>query len=234
VNGILGGAVTADYILTRSKRRTIALYVRDDATIEVRAPLKTPKQDIDKFVRSKADWIAGKVALKREQAAARAEFALAYGASVAYRGREYPIEAKPGSRCGFDDTRFYVPPGLSPEQLQSAVAQVYRMLAKRDLSAKALDFAKRMGVMPSAVKINGAATRWGSCSAKKSLNFSWRLMMAEDAVIDYVVVHELAHITEMNHSDRFWAVVERVLPDCRERRMKLKALQRKLRLEDWT
>ncbi|MEA4927037.1 MAG: SprT family zinc-dependent metalloprotease [Syntrophomonadaceae bacterium] len=222
-----------DYTLTRSKRKTVALYVRDDASIEVRAPLKMPKRDINKFVESKSDWIDKEVALKKEQNAARDDFELDYGSFAAYRGKDYPIEAKPGNRCGFDDMQFYVPPDLSPEQIKPAVKQVYRMLAKRDLSGKVQNFAKQMGVMPTAVKINGATTRWGSCSNRKSLNFSWRLMMAEDDVIDYVVVHELAHITEMSHSKRFWAIVERVLPDYRERKAKLKELQQRLKLEDW-
>jgi predicted metal-dependent hydrolase len=126
-----------------------------------------------------------------------------------------------------------MPPGLPPEEIKAACVQVYRLLAKRDLTAKALEFAKKMGVMPSAVKINGATTRRGSCSAQKSLNFSWRLIMADDDVIDYVIVHELAHITEMNHSARFWALVEGVLPDYQSRRVKLKALQRRLSTEDW-
>lgn len=118
-------------------------------------------------------------------------------------------------------------------QIKSACVQIYRMLAKRDLTEKTLDFAKQMSVMPTAVKINNAKTRWGSCSSKKSLNFSWRLIMADDDVIDYVVVHELAHITEMNHSARFWSIVEGVLPDYRKRKTKLKELQRRLNGEDW-
>jgi predicted metal-dependent hydrolase len=67
----------------------------------------------------------------------------------------------------------------------------------------------------------------------KSLNFSWRLVMADDAAIDYVVVHELAHITEMNHSPEFWAIVAGVLPDYKERRRRLKLLQLRLNSEDW-
>jgi len=94
-------------------------------------------------------------------------------------------------------------------------------------------YAGLMSASPTAVKINGAKTRWGSCSAKKSLNFSWRLVMADDSVIDYVVVHELAHITEMNHSARFWAIVAGVLPDYKERQKQLKALQKRLNAEDW-
>ena len=90
-----------------------------------------------------------------------------------------------------------------------------------------------MSVTPSAVRINGAKTRWGSCSGKKSINFSWRLIMASDDVIDYVVVHELAHLLELNHSARFWAVVEKILPDCRERRKQLRELQKRLATEDW-
>ena len=88
-------------------------------------------------------------------------------------------------------------------------------------------------VSPAAVKINEAKGRWGSCSSKKSLNFSWRLMMAGESVIDYVVVHELAHLKEMNHSPRFWAEVGRVLPDYPGRRAKLKELQKLLSVEDW-
>jgi predicted metal-dependent hydrolase len=222
-----------EYNLIRTKRKTLALYVRADAAVEVRAPLNMAKRDIEKFVASKEGWIARQVALQREQNACRADFALDYGSPLAYRGRDYPIEAKAGNRCGFDGSRFYLPPDLPPERIKPAMEQVYRMLARRDLTAKVLDFAKPMGMTPTAVKINGAASRWGSCSMKKSLNFSWRLMMAEDAVIDYVVVHELAHIAEMNHSPRFWAIVERVLPDYRQRKAKLQELQRKLRQENW-
>ena len=90
-----------------------------------------------------------------------------------------------------------------------------------------------MNVTPIAVKVNSAKTRWGSCSGRNSINFSWRLIMADDDVIDYVIVHELAHIKEHNHSDRFWAVVASVLPDYKMRQAKLKILQKKLASEDW-
>ena len=221
-----------DYALTRSNRKTIAIYIREGA-VEVRAPLKMPKRDIDRFVASKEKWIVEKLAVTTERLAQCASFALAYGDSVTYRGKPYPIVAKDGNRVGFDEKGFYMPPGLPPEEIKAACVQIYRLLTKRDLTAKGLEFAKRMGVMPSAVKINGATTRWGSCSARKSLNFSWRLIMADDDVIDYVVVHELAHITEMNHSARFWALLEGVLPDYQDRRAKLKVLQRRLSTEDW-
>ena len=221
-----------DYTLTRSKRKTVALYVREGG-VEVRAPLQTPKAEIDRFVASKEKWISEKLSKSKERMDLRRSFSLAYGDYVTYRGKQYPIEARDGGHIGFDDLRFYMPPDLTPEQIKSACVRIYRMLAKRDLTIKTLDFAKRMSVMPSAVKINGATTRWGSCSAKKSLNFSWHLLMADDDVIDYVVVHELAHITEMNHSDQFWAIVSSIIPDYKERKTKLAQLQSRLGGEDW-
>ena len=221
-----------EYTLTRSKRKTVALYIRK-AGVEVRAPLKMPKRDIDKFVASKENWIKNKLTQVCERQEQRENFTLDYGSTVLYRGKQYPIAAKAGNRVGFDDTAFYMPPELTSEKIKAACVQVYRMLAKRDLTERTLDFAKRMGVTPTAVKINGAKTRWGSCSGKKNINFSWRLIMADDFVIDYVVVHELAHLTEMNHSAKFWAIVEGILPDYKVRQKRLKELQKKLNAEDW-
>jgi predicted metal-dependent hydrolase len=221
-----------DYTLTRSNRKTIGLYVRN-GSVEVRAPLKVPKADIESFVRSKQEWIEKTLARSAANAEKREAFALDYGGTVTYLGRERPIAARPGDRVGFDGSAFYMPPDLAPGQIKGACVQIYRMLAKRDLTAKTLAFAERMGVMPLSVKINGAKTRWGSCSAKRSINFSWRLIMADDDVVDYVVVHELAHITQMNHSPRFWTLVAAVLPDYEERQERLKELQARLNAEDW-
>ena len=222
-----------DYVLIRSKRKTIGIYIRN-GKVEVRAPIKAPKRDIAHFVASKKKWITDKLAQSKEQRAQREKFSLDYGGFVTYRGKEYPIVSKSGNRLGFDDVHFYMPPNLPPEQIKAACIQIYRLLAKRDLTAKALHYAKQMSVAPSAVKINGAKTRWGSCSSRKSLNFSWRLIMAGDDVIDYVVVHELAHLKEMNHSARFWANVAGVLPDYQERKAQLRVLQKRLSTEDWS
>ena len=79
-----------------------------------------------------------------------------------------------------------------------------------------------MGVRPTGIRITAARTRFGSCSAKNRLCFSWRLMDYPDAVIDYVVVHELAHIVHKNHGPRFWELVERYMPDYKRRRAMLR------------
>ncbi|MDR2558176.1 MAG: M48 family metallopeptidase, partial [Oscillospiraceae bacterium] len=164
----------------------------------------------------------------KTQSQRKDSFALNYGDTVLYCGRQYRIAPSMSGKIGVSSDCFFIPAGLLPECIKSACIQIYRILAKSDLTLKVNNYSAQMGVTAASVKINGANTRWGSCSAKKSLNFSWRLIMADNDVIDYVVVHELAHIIEMNHSPRFWAVVERVLPDYREQQAKLKELQKKL------
>ena len=171
-----------DYVLNRSDRKTVAIYVRN-GKVEVRAPLKYPQADIDRFVASKEKWVMDKLRLYSERA---------------------------------------------PLVFEKETVEAYRKAARAHITARVAFFAKLMGVTPLSISINSARTRWGSCSAKKRLNFSWRLMLGDDDVIDYVVVHELAHIVEMNHSVRFWAVVESVLPDYKVRRKRLKELAKRL------
>jgi predicted metal-dependent hydrolase len=220
-----------EYKLTRQKRKTIALYIRDGG-LEVRAPLKMSGTEIDRFVEQKRGWAETKLAQIAEKNEQKAEFEINYGSRVPYRGREWIVGGVPGRKVFFDNA-FCVPVHLTPDQIKYACVQIYRLLARRDLTEKVQEYAAKMEVEPASIKINGAKTRWGSCSAKKSLNFSWRLMMADDEVIDYVVVHELAHIKEMNHSPRFWSVVAGVLPDYKQRQAKLKELQKRLNVQDW-
>ena len=99
-----------------------------------------------------------------------------------------------------------------------------KRLAKELLLKKCRYFAERMGVSYGTVTVREQKTRWGSCSTKGNLNFNWKLVLMPQALLDYVVVHELAHRKEMNHSARFWAIVEQELPDYQKRRNELKKL----------
>lgn len=108
-------------------------------------------------------------------------------------------------------------PEITPEQLAA-----WREQAAAYIPGRVAHYGALMGLCPTAVKITAARTRWGSCSAKGSLNFSCRLMGQSPAAIDYVVVHELCHLRHMNHSAAFWRLVASVLPDHKERAALLK------------
>ena len=221
------------YTLVRSRRKTVAIYITKDATVEVRAPLKMTKADIKKFIASKEKWVEQSLERREQINAEKSGFTLDYEDMAMLCGKTYPIRARDGTRAEFDGKCFYMPPNLAPGEIKNAVVQIYKAAAKRIIKDKVSEYAKRMNVSPAAVKITSAKTRWGSCSGRNSINFSWRLIMAGEDVIDYVVVHELAHIREHNHSPRFWAAVESVLPDYKDRRNKLKLLQKQLAVQDW-
>lgn len=114
-------------------------------------------------------------------------------------------------------------PALTAEQ-----TELLRHRAKELLPKRVEHFAGIMGVAPAGITVTAAKTRWGSCSAKDKLSFSYRLMLLPDEQVDYIVVHELAHIREKNHSPRFYAVVERYMPDYKERQARLRELQASL------
>ncbi|MDR0469916.1 MAG: M48 family metallopeptidase [Peptococcaceae bacterium] len=221
------------YTITRSKRKTLAIHITKDATVEVRAPLRMPEQEIHKFLSKKEKWIDEHIDRREKQNEEKSTFNLSYGDTVLLCGQLYPIRSVTGNRVGFDGESVWMPGGLTHEEIKGAVIQVYKAVAKKMLMAKAGEFAARMGVKPAAVKVTSAKTRWGSCSGKNNINFSWRLIMAEADVIDYVVIHELAHIRELNHSPRFWEHVEEALPDYQDRRKKLRKLQESLSTQDW-
>ena len=112
---------------------------------------------------------------------------------------------------------------ITDEERQEGILQ-----AKKIFPERTAYFAERMGVTYNRITIREQKTRWGSCSSVGNLNFNWKLVLMPSELLDYVVVHELAHRKEMNHSPRFWAVVEKELPDYRERREKLKKMGKQL------
>lgn len=109
----------------------------------------------------------------------------------------------------------------TPEQ-RSALEKRYREAAKEYFPQRAAYYAYLLGVSYDRIRIAGQKTRWGSCSSNKTLSFNWKLMLAPPKVLDYVVVHEICHLREMNHSPRFWALVESLMPDYKQQRKWLK------------
>lgn len=129
---------------------------------------------------------------------------------------------------GYTGGKFHLPEGVALEELLPYLRRLYSTIAKGTLIARTRLTADRMGIEIADVKVNSAKTRWGSCSAQKVINLSWKLIAADISLIDYVIVHELCHTRQMNHSEAFWENVRMVIPDYKERREALKDVQKVL------
>ena len=198
--------------IIRSSRKTLALIVKPDGSLLVRAPLRTSEKAIREFVEKNKKWI------EKNQAKALAKAPPASrqylpGEMLLFLGNTYPLEIIKGQREDVVlDTHFKLAESVQGEAA-SAFERWYREQARRILNERVDIYACEYGLQYKSIGITSARTRWGSCSATGSLNFSWRLIMAPLEVVDYVVVHELVHTVFHDHSKRFWHKVEMVMPD---------------------
>ena len=221
------------YNLIRSNRKTIAIRVTKEGLVEVRAPLKAKQKTIDEFVILKEEWIKKNITKISQLKERRDTFSLNYGDDILLGGKLYPLVEGLGEMAGFDGHCFYVPKDLTGDEIRHLLVQIYKHIAKQFLVDRTMFYGEKIRLVPTSVKVNNAKTRWGSCSSKKSINLSWRLIMASEEIIDYVIIHELAHIREPNHSTKFWSVVESLLPDYKNRQKMLKEFQQKIAAENW-
>lgn len=220
------------YLLKRSKRKTLAVQITQEGQVKVMAPLRLPKYSIEKFLVEKHQWILKYVSKAQENQRARRSFQLRQGDELWLLGKKYPLVYGKVQKPKWDGRQFIVLDEPFEAKRKKLIA-LYRKLAREFISEKVVYYSEHMGVTPSAVKISSAKKRWGSCSGKDSLNFSWRLIMAPPQAIEYVVVHELAHIREHNHSQRFWDIVERQMPDYLHRQALLHQVYDRLAKENW-
>ncbi|MGM9586894.1 MAG: M48 family metallopeptidase [Candidatus Limivicinus sp.] len=172
--------MTEQIEIIHSKRKTVAIQIKSNGRIVVRAPLRMSKTDITRLVEEKSGWIEKHLAQLRRQS----------------------DSAEPAFTAG------------QLRQLAEA--------ARQDFPRRAARFAPLVGVSYGRITIRAQKSRWGSCSSKGNLNFNCLLMLCPEEVRDYVVVHELCHRKEMNHSDRFWQELARVFPDYEKPRKWLK------------
>ena len=210
--------------LVRSKRKTLALIVEADGSLTVRAPLRMKEADIRRFVEEKESWIKRKQAQAQKDAPNPREYV--DGTLFPFLGDEYPLRIVPDGKPALVlDKSFKLAKSALPKA-ETVFEAWYRQQARMLLTEQVAYFANRYAFKPGKIRISAARTRWGSCSTKGTLSFTWRLVLATPDVIDYVVVHELCHLHLMNHSREFWALVESILPDYRARRARLKKFSR--------
>jgi predicted metal-dependent hydrolase len=215
------GSHTVHYVLRRSARRSHGFMISDEGLF-VTSPKRAPVDDIERAIRAKQGWILTKLFERSERQAMRAQRApveWADGARLPYLGFDITLRLEDAARshCVFDEAsrelRLGVTPGLEAWQVRERVKIWFQDEAKRIFRERLDLYAPRVGVTYKAFAISSAGTRWGSCTVAGNIRLNWKLVHYPLALLDYVVVHELAHLREMNHSPRFWAVVGEVFPD---------------------
>ena len=203
--------------LVRSKRRTIALIVERDGSLTVRAPKRAAVMDIQSFILEKQGWILR----TRERFMSLKEVPKKEykdGDTFLYLGNMYGLSLVKPQRPALKFENGFTLGNTAQSSGERFFTQWYKEQAYKVIAERVRVFSDQYGFVPKQVKISSARTRWGSCSPDGILNFTWRLVMAPLDVIDYVVVHELAHLRVKNHSSRFWREVERIMPEYKDRR----------------
>lgn len=226
------GAAQVAYELRRSARRTIGFSVGQDG-LTVSAPRWVPFSEIEIALKEKSNWIVRKLAQAQERLQRLEQNRIVWrdGATLPYlgqpmtvvlsaryglgRGATAMLQGDPADPPSGDALRLRVAlaPGAGAPQIGGAVQAWLTRQARRLFQQRLDQFAPRLGVEWRRLVLSSASTRWGSANANGSIRLNWRLIHFHLAAIDYVVVHELSHLRVMDHSPRFWALVESVLPD---------------------
>lgn len=206
----------------RSRRRTIGISVDADG-LSVAAPHYAPWVEVEKFLVEKSRWILAKLD-EWSKAGRPVRIAGIDGESIPVRGRDLVLEVAQGEkRVELSGDRLVLRV-RNPMERVRVKAELIRWLkahALDSLAPRATYYAARLDLPAPMISLSNARTQWGVCTQDGRIRLSWRLVHVAPALADYVVAHEVAHLVELNHSPRFWKVVESLYPDCRSARHRL-------------
>jgi predicted metal-dependent hydrolase len=199
------------YTIRRSERaRRVRVTVDPTRGVEVVLPRRAAERQAAAAIRELRPWIERRVV---ELGHARAAVA-ARGDTVPYLGELLNVRAEPGrTRVHRRGSELLAPVG---DQRASAIERWYRRAARREIAPRLGSACALAGTSYSKLTIRGQRTRWASCSPTGAMSFNWRLLLAPESVLDYVVWHEVCHLEVLDHSPRFWALLARRCPDYRE------------------
>ena len=228
------GQLSGLYVkIIRADRKSIAAKLLDDGRVEVRAPVWVSDEFIVGFLLKNEQRLHDMAARRHDLLAKQQSYILTYGSKLLFLGKRYPVVAAADGKNCFDGQTFFVKDKLSQEEMRKAVARLFTELARSIFEEKLNHYAALIGVSYSAFAVGSAKKRHGSCASNGKITLSWRIIMMSEYVIDYIVVHELAHIKQMNHSAAFYAEVAKVLPDYQLRRKSHRDYSLLLREEGW-
>ncbi|MDE2824556.1 MAG: SprT family zinc-dependent metalloprotease [Chloroflexota bacterium] len=238
-NSVCFGTTTIEYEVHRSERRhkTVQITV-DGSGVHVAAPVETSEEKLRAIVLKRAPWIVREASTKALEASPKR---FVSGETLPYLGRNVGIIVQQGKvrspHVRFDHWRFQitVPARLRSEErydaIRKPIIQWYRTRAAARLPEVVDRWRPQLGLTGTCrVLVRDQKTRWASCAPDGTLRFNWRTMMVKPALIEYVVVHELAHLIHPNHSQDFWNALTKAMPDAPDRRKALKEAGRELPL----
>ena len=210
-------AFTVSYILMREARRTLAAKLTEEGLV-VKSPLRMALADIEAFLIKNTRWIRKHLAAQKARQDVASLAQLRHGGRFFYRGRMTGLMLGAErtaliERCGQQILCLSAARDASPAAIRGHLRGWLAAQAARLFSGRVMSKAEAFGRIPSAVRLSDAKTSWGTCKSDWTIRLSWRLIVFPDPVIDYVICHELAHLAQMNHSARFWTVVESLDPD---------------------
>lgn len=210
------------------RKKTISIAVQDGMVV-ILAPKHVPSREIKDLIARKASWLRKTLLTHIDRQKAQ-ERRFVDGETFAYLGKEYRLRVlaglDPNPRLRGDRIEIHAPLGLPPERLSRSVRAAflrwYKERAEAVTTARTSHYAGLMAVRPQRIMLRDYKSMWGKCTAAGAITYNWKLVMAPTEIVDYIVVHELAHLHHLDHSPRFWSQVEAILPDYRARRDWLK------------
>lgn len=233
-------------LIRRLGRRRLTLSVEPRRGLVVLAPPRLAQATIEAFLVAEVAWWTARLAELAAWEAAHPLRAFVDGERLPLLGEAWLLRvseewgrtrsrvARMPSDAGSGEIRLLLPAGLDLDARRTLAAAAleawYRRLARELIAARAAHWARALRVTPAAITIRDTRSRWGSCSSSGRLSFSWRLVMAPPVVLDYLVVHELCHLKQSDHSERFWALVAEQIPDHERARRWLRRHGRELYL----
>jgi len=231
---LLTNAGPIDYSLVRSsRRRTMEISITDHLEVKVAAPRFVPQKEIHEFIQEKAGWIIRKLdeAYHVKKIIEKKQYG--HGHEYLFLGNKYPLSVglterrTPAIDFEGDCWNILLPADTGPEAQSRVIKKTlmgwYRTQAEEVLGGRIFYYARMMDLRPKKIAIRSQKRIWGSCHyTSGAINLNWQLVMTPMEVIDYVVVHELAHLEVPDHSRRFWKRVEKTLPDYKIRQKWLK------------
>jgi predicted metal-dependent hydrolase len=213
---LLGGRAV-EFRVRRSRRRTIGIRI-DEHGLSVSAPLRAPWREVEGFLREKTGWILEKL----DERAALGSPVTIFGESgemLPLHGRSVTLAVAKGDRAVFpagDELRISLPAPHNRGAVRALLLRWLKTRALESLAPRIEHYAARVSLPSPPFALSNARTQWGVCMASGRIRLAWRLVHLDPDLADYVVAHEVAHLVELNHSERFWALVEWLYPHWRE------------------